>query len=279
MASQSFRNLCFTLNNYTVAEVEQIKSWDYKYLVFGYEICPTTKTPHLQGYVEWGRSVRWSTIQKLNPKIHWENRKGNAQQASNYCKKEGNYFEDGVLSNQGMRNDLTKIKNDILCGKSVDDIIMEDPILYHQYGRTLQKLEDIILRQKFRTVEPECKWLYGPTGSGKSSIWREQYDPNTMYLWRNDNGWWDGYKGQKFIIIDEFRGQIPYSELLSICSGQPHFLRRRNREPVPCLAEKVLITSSMRPEEVYNHLALEDSLDQLYRRIDVAEVVRGNTKP
>jgi len=40
------RNFVFTLNNYTTEEVELVKEWDCKYLIFGKEI-GESGTPHL----------------------------------------------------------------------------------------------------------------------------------------------------------------------------------------------------------------------------------------
>ena len=76
-------------------------------------------------------------------KLHLEERKGNALQASNYCKKDGKYIEFGELSSQGARSDLVTLKDDILAGKKkCTEVREENPELYHQYGRTLDKLED-----------------------------------------------------------------------------------------------------------------------------------------
>ena len=37
------------------------------------------------------------------------------------------------------------------------------------------------------------------------------------YVWRPSNGnWWDGYDGEKKIIIDEFRGQMTWSDILGL---------------------------------------------------------------
>lgn len=47
------QNWTFTLPNYTEAELDQISNWDSKYLIYGFETCPKTGTPHLQGYVVW----------------------------------------------------------------------------------------------------------------------------------------------------------------------------------------------------------------------------------
>lgn len=42
--------------------------------------------------------------------------------------------------------------------------------MYHQYGRTLNAVEDITLRQKYRKWMTEGIWIYGKTGVGKSHL-------------------------------------------------------------------------------------------------------------
>lgn len=274
----SARNWCFTLNNYTEEDFNLLKNSSkckWTYAVIGCEI-GEQGTPHLQGYFEFSGCKRLTTLKKLNDKIHWEKRLGSAKQASDYCKKEGKYFEEGEMKKQGERTDLTLIKNQILEGKKVDEIALEDPNTYHNYGRTLTKIEDIALRKKYRTWMTTCEWLYGKTGVGKSHRAFENFNPDTHYLWKlNDKGWQDGYSGQSIIIINDFRGEIPYNELLNLIDKWPYTLPRRGREPVPLLAKHIIITSSLCPAEVYKRRNEEDSLNQLLRRISVSEVVRG----
>jgi len=281
---------CFTLNNYTEDDVQTIKTkWKCKYCVIGYEIAPNTGTPHLQGYVEWTYDKSFNTLKRLHPHIHWEKRRGSAAEASNYCKKGNSFWESGELSNsrQGERVDLDELKSEILDGRSVEDIALENPILYHQYGRTLNKLEDIALRKKFRTWTTECHWFFGGTACGKSKEAFENYNPDTHYVWKRDNGWQDGYTGQETVIIDDFRGEIPYGELLNLCDCYPYTLRRRNREPVPFLAKKIIITAPKNPYETYCNLSAKDSIEQLIRRCTIfhfdenkikSKWSKGNTK-
>lgn len=283
----SYKNCCFTLNNYTEEEYETIKNWSCKYLVVGKEV-GENGTPHLQGYVEWKSSKLLSTLKNLNNRIHWERRQGTALQASTYCKKDNDFIEIGTISSQGKRTDLIELKEKIFEGKAVDEVVLEDPHTYHLYGRTLNKIEELALRKKFRTEQTIGEWYYGETGVGKSHKAFEGFHPDTHYVYPYDNGWWDGYKGQDIVIINDFRGQISYGELLNLVDKWPHQVRRRNREPLPFISKKVIITSSIHPDMVYKNLSKEDKLDQLYRRFKIEELfnsnyggssARGNTIP
>lgn len=69
-------------------------------------------------------------------------------------------------------------------------------------------------------VERTCNVFWGPTLTGKSSTaWAEAgmdaypKNPNTK--------WWDGYRGQQHVIIDEFRGLISISHLLQWLDRYP----------------------------------------------------------
>lgn len=276
------RRHCFTLNNYTQEQIEFLEYWDTAtYICFSQEIAPTTGTPHLQGYFETENQYTISALVKKHLKIckgiHLEPAKANAEKNKAYCSKtinidlnEGKWFERGEPKEQGKRNDLKYIKDEIIKGKSVDEITMENPIIYHQYGRTLERIETITLRKQWRKWMTEGEWYWGPTGVGKSHKAYENFDPSTHYVLNlNDNGWWDGYKGQPIVILNEFRGQIAYGELLDLIDCHPKEVKWRCREKVPFLAKKIIITSSMSPEDVYHNLSAKDSLTQLLRRLKI----------
>jgi hypothetical protein len=81
-------------------------------MVFGREIAPTTGTPHLQGYVHFERTKRLSGVRVLFPHgTHLEPRRGTPEQAADYCKKDGDFEERGVLPAQGRRTDITAYVN------------------------------------------------------------------------------------------------------------------------------------------------------------------------
>jgi ribosomal protein L32 len=66
------------------------------YLIAGKEVCPTTGTPHLQGYVVLKQDQRMSAMKKLNPRAHWKIADGSTEQNFVYCSKDGDYKEVGT---------------------------------------------------------------------------------------------------------------------------------------------------------------------------------------
>lgn len=277
------RNFCFTWNNYDEEDVEDVKNWDkVKYCIIGYEK-GKKGTPHLQGYVEFENDKTMTALKKLSKEIHWEARKGTAKQAREYCTKE-KYEEWGQINHQGERCDLIEIKDRIMNGEvTPDELCLEDPELYHQYGRTLNKIYDIYLsKQKRKKEMPTVIWYYGKTGVGKSHTAYEQAGDD-YYEWPDDGEWWDEYKGQETVVMNEFRGQIMFGRLLRMFDKWECSVRRRNRSPMPLMAKKFIITSSKHPRKIYYNI--EEDIEQLYRRCEIiklkngAEVLGGNTIP
>jgi len=134
----------------------------------------------------------------------------------------------------------------------------------------LDRVEEIVNRNKFRTWRTECDWHWGPTSTGKTHVWKSIWDPLKCYkLILSDNGFWNGYTGQEIVVINEFRGQIPYGELLDLIDDAPQFVKIKTKSTTPFLAKRIIITSPMRPEEVYHNLAEHDKLDQLIDRITI----------
>lgn len=130
MSSHGF---CFTLNNYSQTQVNNLKAsighCGITYILFGYESAPTTGTKHLQGYLQSTQKKKDRIYQKFD--IYLEAQKFSTQQASDYCKKGGDFFEAGVLDlnvkgttekRQGKRTDIDDVKQAIERGESYDAI-------------------------------------------------------------------------------------------------------------------------------------------------------------
>lgn len=101
--STQSKHWCFTLNNWTVEELEQIEQivqqccdkW-----IIGKEV-GEEGTPHLQGYIVFTVKVRFTQILSvfLNKRIHWEKCR-NHKASAKYCGKEGDYIVYGFTKDE-----------------------------------------------------------------------------------------------------------------------------------------------------------------------------------
>lgn len=284
------RAWCFTFNNYTDDDYKRVCNMECKYLVVGKEV-GEKKTKHLQGYVEFENAKAMTAVKKLiGNSVHLETRRGTPVEASDYCKKDDkDFFEKGEISKQGERVDIQQLVDKMKAGElTLEQIMLEHSSMYARYRNAFIDVNNNIAQKCVRTEKTECVWYFGKSGCGKSHrAFEEAGDATNVYDWDDDNGWWDNYHGQENVIIDEFRGQIPFNMLLKMCDKYRFSVKRRNVGLIPFTSKKIFITSVLRPEEVYKNMDANDSLDQLYRRIKVVhicehcrnctEVLQGNT--
>lgn len=273
--AQKSRAWQFTINNYKTLDILKCLELNTKYYIVGEEV-GLKGTPHLQGYCYFENPRALGGVKKLLGEGHYEQAKGTAEQNKTYCSKEGKFYEGGIMPKQGERKDLNKLKEEILGGRSVINITLENANTYHQYGRTLNYIEDIRMRSVKRNVMTLGTWIWGTTGVGKSHKAREMTNGGTIYDMPYDkNGWCEGYEQQDYVIMDDFRGELQFNVLLKMIDKWPFTLPRRGREPIPFISKHVIITSSKPPNRVYKNTKDED-LAQLYRRIQVINLVPWN---
>lgn len=122
---------CFTLNNYTEAEYQALLTYFKedmmtKYIV-GKEV-GEQGTPHLQGYVKFGKRCRPITACRValneagKNKIHWEAARGSEMENYTYCSKEGDF-----VTNMMKPLELKLIDNLYPWQKEVEDIVKAEP--------------------------------------------------------------------------------------------------------------------------------------------------------
>ncbi len=212
----------------------------------------------------------------------WANpMRGRVMESEEYASKNGDDCADyGLPPMQGARHNLNEVFDTIKDGKlTADEICVENPEMFHQYGRTIDRLEMIALRRRWRTWMTECTWFCGESGSGKSHKCMEGFDPKTHFVKDLSVDWWDGYVGQEIVVLNEFRGEIKFSMMLAMIDKWPLQVKVRGKESVPFLAKKILISSVKTPEEVYKHSLDADAVancEQWTRRVEVTRLMKRN---
>lgn len=263
-----------------------MKKNNIRFIAYGLEHAPTTGRAHHQMFMYMRNRVSGST-RNCNKMGDWfgtthckvEPMRGSIESNEYYCSKENELVKIGDEPKQGARHDLDETKEKIMKGDlTADDVAVENPGMFHQYGRTLDRLESISLRQRFRTEMTQGIWYTGPTGTGKSHTVFKGYDPDTHYIKCLSDEWWDGYKGQETVIFNEFRGQIPFSEMLDLMDKWPKTVKQRCKEPVPFLAKRLLIASIREPKDVYRNIDSGEPWEQFFRRCEVVTLEARGTK-
>lgn len=213
--SKPRRGWVYTLNNYTPEEEEHLQKIKCRYHVYGHE---KVSTPHLQGYLEFKDAKTFSATKKiLGKRVSFEYRKGTPYQAATYCKKDGvMIFEQGTIPKQGKRTDLEDVYE--MAKTNVEDTEISDyaPGLYMRYYKAIDRVKLNFLCKDRSFTKMNVYYIYGAAGIGKSKQAHDA-DPNLFEL--TDYRWWNGYTGQKTILIDDFNGEIPYGYLLRLLDG------------------------------------------------------------
>jgi len=269
------RGWCFTENNpegVFADPDEVIEVYKIKYMVYQLEL-GEEGTLHLQGYIEFASPRRLAWCRRILPRAHWETRRGTPQEASNYCKKDDTRVEGpwefGAVPHQGERNDLHDVKKALDEGASnaeLFDTFFPTMVKFH---RGIQAYRDAV-QHRTRNWKTRVVVSVGPTACGKS--FHSGDAPNVYFKPRGE--WWNGYDGQKRVVLDDFYGWIPYDELLRLCDQYPMQVPTKGGY-VAFLAEEIWITSNRMPDQWYDFGGkVRNSVDPFLRRIDELRVYR-----
>lgn len=254
---------CYTLNNptteYTLEDL-------CEYHVFGREK-GELGTPHLQGYIIFKKQLVLTAVKKLLPGAHLEVARGTPQEASDYCKKDGDYFEYGELP----------IPSNIKGGEATK-AKWERIKALAKAGRLEEIDADVYVKNRFSLLSiakehapmpPDHTdttgfWFYGAPGTGKSRTAREE---NPGYYLKSCNKWWDGYKGEETVIIDDLdttHACLGYH--LKIWADRYAFPAEIKGGKINIRPQKIIITSNYEPSEIWKD---QVTIDAIYRRFSI----------
>jgi hypothetical protein len=209
-----------------------IEQPDIRYVVYQREKSPTTGQLHIQGYIEFTKSIGFRAVQKaLDFGKPWVGRaRGKQEQCIAYVTKEETRHSEGFWHHgdpeeggQGARNDLNKIKKlieqahespgtnpEILVGN-------EDFSTFVKHHKAIRRWFELTARK--RNFQPEVIWIYGPSGVGKSRWFWETYPDGYELMVPEKQGeklWFEDYNGEHAMLIDDFGGEISFKTMLRL---------------------------------------------------------------
>jgi len=168
----------------------------------------------------------------------------------------------------------SKVDWGVICEQAVvgnlESIRSENPGVYVRCYGSLKRIKLDHSKPKARN-NVRIEVYYGVSGAGKSHKAWEELGMDNTYLKIPTTKWWDGYQGEKNVLVDEFRGQVSISLLLTWLdpAGKPLRLETKGGG---CNAEfeRVILTTNKHPSEWYPE---EDEMTKaaLMRRLNIIE--------
>jgi len=122
-----------------------------------------------------------------------------------------------------------------------------------------------------RAMERTVHVFIGPTGTGKS---RRAWDEAGLDAYPKAplSKWWDGYRGQEHVVIDEFSGVVAITQILRWFDRYPVLVEIKG-SAIPLVATTIWITSNLEPEEWYPQIP-QCQMDALKRRLTITRFIR-----
>jgi len=267
-----------TFNNYTDETVSNLVEWakaKCDYYIIGKEVAGTG-TRHLQCMFCLKDKQRMTALKKAfapwaSP--HMEPAAAEGQKAADYCKKgsqshdewtelghmgpnfgkDADYIEGGVLPDmrRGAAATAKRIVDyagaiELAKKRKFDEI---DPSLLLRYYGNLQRIAADNPPVLVNLAKPCAEWIYGPPGTGKS--WTARYE-NPVFYWKACTKWWDGYKGEDVVLIDDFDLAHRYlGHCMKIWLDEYAFGAEIKGSSMLIRPKKIIITSNYHPNQIW----------------------------
>lgn len=289
----TYRNWCFTLNNYSFTEaatvlaltgVQDVNTAETAhansavvYVCYGQEV-GENGTPHLQGYIEMCRPFRLAGMKKIIPRAHFEQRRGTQAQAIEYCKKDGQFFEAGMKKDQPDSKALNwdKIWADTKAG-DLEEVPSKVKVQMYTTIKKIQ-MDHVPVPADLGWTDTPNEWIYGPTGTGKSRTAREE---NPDFYYKMNNKWWDNYAQQEIVLIEDVGKTHDWmGDFLKIWADRYSFRAEMKGLSTLLRPKKVVVTSNYSIRELWSDPSIYEPLERRFKlrhmpgkRFTVSEVM------
>jgi len=273
------RNFVFTWNNYKAKDVTNLKTFANAcladnskfYFCIGFEV-GASGTKHLQGCCLLGKQVAFNALKKAPYPFtgcHMLVMRGTPKQASDYCKKDGSFWEAGTCPNtgnaksaRGARHDILGVVDKIKSGATDKMLLEQNPVETFKFLRNIRQVQSLIKPK--RTVPLEVILCYGPPGAGKTHFADVKF-PDHFRMPVSKDFWMDNYQQEKVVLLDDFNGEVKLTFLLQVLDKYPIQIPIKGGFVWWC-PDTIILTCNTHPCNWYDYSARQDSYGALKRR-------------
>ncbi len=256
---------------------------DVLFMIFQEERCPTTGRLHFQVYAELNSRMGYTSVQRLfGAGCHVERRIATQLQAIAYVTKEDTRVPGGLSGSVGTprvprghpTSSISKgfqiMAGRIQDGEAFDVVMHDNPGVAAMYPG---QLATFYIKQKGQRDWPMDVHIFvGPTGTGKSSLAKQENPGAYWGSWpEGDIWWWQEYTGQECVVLDDYYGQLKMTKLMELLDRH-HMRVSVKYGSAEMVSSKVVITTNVDPKDWFQYVKMERRLP-LERRI--REFARG----
>lgn len=253
---------------------------ELSYIAFQSEICPTTGTPHLQGFLYFNKKKRWNEALEIIAitEIHLEIMEGNFDQNNIYCSKgidesydakAGIRVEIGIRPvGQGSRTDIKKMREEAE-KNGVVSAAEKFPETFMSHGPGLQRYLAVIDKRRDRKKPIEVILYIGKSDAGKTrKVFDLHKDDNEVYepKYANEKVWFDGYDSHKHesLLFNDYSGEIRFETFIKIIDRYGYAGEIKG-STINIKVDKIYITAQDEPKLWYPDISSE-KISALCRR-------------
>lgn len=265
-----YRNFCFTLNNYTNEEYDNLKkvAEECKWAIIGKEV-GEQGTPHLQMCFVFKNAKTLSALKAINNRMHVEVMKGSFKSNHTYCTKDGNFLEFGERPKDPVEkgeDEKAKWKGILENAKkrNLEEIMEDYPKEFIGSYRVIKQLGVDFMKEP-EALEDVCgEWHWGPPKTGKSQSARIG-----NYFDKDINIWWDGYQLEDTIVIDDLEKTHAFiGHNLKRWADKYPFKGQVKGGYINIRPKKVVVTSNYQIEEIWEDAIMVEAIKRRFKVIE-----------
>lgn len=237
---------------------------------------------HMHVFIKWVSSFKTTNARIFDIEGHHPNIEKvttTRWKSVKYVKKDGEFVEykpencpKPIIENMSKHEKLVFLKeNDPI------ELYDRNEISAEHCMRLMKAKQYIESQRKTKREKPIVLWFWGATGTGKTRTAVEIAEQSGHTWWISNDPelkWFDGYCGQDYAIIDDFRRQgIRYNHVLRLTDRYPYQVQIKGGFTTWC-PKVIIFTCPADPHDCYSYINKDgdreewDNLDQFIRRID-----------